>query len=251
MRRVVILGDSFAEGQGVKEADTLARVLARLLEERAPGRYEVRNCGRRGTDFPEIYEAFEDVLPYEPDLVVYTLTLNDAVQPPEFRARQTYVNDWILDRTNAPDDPDASPSFSAPGSSTSSRTASRRRHGPRDDALVPRHVERREPRGLGADAGVPARDGAAARPARRPACSSRRGLSSSASSAAIRSRRRTRRSAASASARGSRTTTCCRVFQGRRTADFWVHPVDHHPNELAHRLAAESLLPDVLKLAGP
>ena len=36
-----------------------------------------------------------------------------------------------------------------------------------------------------------------------------------------------------------------RVFQGQRTADFWVHPVDHHPNELAHRLAAESLLPDV------
>jgi len=42
-----------------------------------------------------------------------------------------------------------------------------------------------------------------------------------------------------------------RVFQGQRTSDFWVHPVDHHPNEVAHRLAAESLLPDVLKLAGP
>jgi hypothetical protein len=40
------------------------------------------------------------------------------------------------------------------------------------------------------------------------------------------------------------------VFQGRRTADFWVHPIDHHPNELAHRLAAESLVGDVLKLAG-
>jgi hypothetical protein len=41
------------------------------------------------------------------------------------------------------------------------------------------------------------------------------------------------------------------VFQGHRATDFWVHPVDHHPNELADRLAAESLLPDVLKLAGP
>ncbi len=107
VRRIVVLGDSFAEGQGVKESDTVARVLARLLEDRAPGRYEVRNCGRRGADFPEIYGAFEDVLPYEPDLVVYTLTLNDAVQPPEFRERQTYLNDWILDRTNVPDDPDA------------------------------------------------------------------------------------------------------------------------------------------------
>ena len=41
------------------------------------------------------------------------------------------------------------------------------------------------------------------------------------------------------------------VFLWRRTSDFWVHPVDHHPNEVAHRLAAESLLPDVLKFAGP
>jgi hypothetical protein len=41
------------------------------------------------------------------------------------------------------------------------------------------------------------------------------------------------------------------VFQGQSTTDFWVHPVDHHPNEVAHRRAAESLLPDVLKLAGP
>ena len=40
------------------------------------------------------------------------------------------------------------------------------------------------------------------------------------------------------------------TFRGRPTADFWVHPVDLHPNELAHRLAAEALLPTVLQLAG-
>ena len=40
-------------------------------------------------------------------------------------------------------------------------------------------------------------------------------------------------------------------FRGRRSAELWVHPVDHHPNEIAHRLAAESLAPVVLKLAGP
>jgi hypothetical protein len=39
------------------------------------------------------------------------------------------------------------------------------------------------------------------------------------------------------------------AFQGRRTAELWVHPVDHHPNEVAHRLAAESLAPEVLALA--
>ncbi|MEW6071598.1 MAG: SGNH/GDSL hydrolase family protein [Planctomycetota bacterium] len=30
-------------------------------------------------------------------------------------------------------------------------------------------------------------------------------------------------------------------FQGHRTADLWVHPTDHHPNELAHQIAAEVL----------
>ena len=39
------------------------------------------------------------------------------------------------------------------------------------------------------------------------------------------------------------------VFLGRRSSDFWVHAVDRHPNELAHRLAAESLAPVVLRLA--
>ena len=40
-----------------------------------PGTWEVRNCGRRGTDFPALYEAFEQILPYEPDLVIYALVL--------------------------------------------------------------------------------------------------------------------------------------------------------------------------------
>jgi hypothetical protein len=32
------------------------------------------------------------------------------------------------------------------------------------------------------------------------------------------------------------------AFAGRRTAELWVHAVDHHPNEVAQRLAAESLV---------
>jgi hypothetical protein len=38
------------------------------------------------------------------------------------------------------------------------------------------------------------------------------------------------------------------AYAGRRTQELWVHPVDHHPNEIAHRLAAESLTPVVLAL---
>jgi len=31
------------------------------------------------------------------------------------------------------------------------------------------------------------------------------------------------------------------VFKGRRAEDLWVHPTDQHPNEIAHRLAAERI----------
>ena len=41
------------------------------------------------------------------------------------------------------------------------------------------------------------------------------------------------------------------AFRGRRTETLWVHPVDMHPNDLAHRLAAESLAPAIRALASP
>ena len=233
--RVVVLGDSFAEGQGVKDDDTLARVLGRVLEARAPGRYEVRNCGRRGTDFPEIFEAFEDVLPYEPDLVVYTLTLNDAVQPPEFRARQTYLNDWILDRTNVPDDPDATTSFLRPRSVdfvrdrleavSAGRETTRwytdmwgeaNRAGRERTEQYIREMKRRLnlrqarllvapwPLFVGLDRGYPFE----------PAHETIRRFCASA---------------------GIAHHDLLPTFRGRPTADLWVHPVDRHPNEIAHR----------------
>src|SRR6185295_9546940 len=38
------------------------------------------------------------------------------------------------------------------------------------------------------------------------------------------------------------------VFRGQPTASFWVLPVDRHPNEKAHRMAAEALAPVVRAL---
>jgi len=38
--------------------------------------------------------------------------------------------------------------------------------------------------------------------------------------------------------------------RGGPPASLWVYPLDHHPNEVAHRLAAESLAPAVRALAG-
>ena len=96
--RVLVLGDSFTEGQGVRQGATFARVLEQRM--RTTGRdVEVINCGRRGRDFPALFEAFELLVPaYEPDVVVYAMVLNDAAQSPAFHAQQRFLDDWIVDR---------------------------------------------------------------------------------------------------------------------------------------------------------
>lgn len=38
------------------------------------------------------------------------------------------------------------------------------------------------------------------------------------------------------------------VFTGRRPDSLWVHAVDHHPNEIAHRLAADAIYEAVAEL---
>jgi lysophospholipase L1-like esterase len=246
--RVLVFGDSFAEGQGVKEKDTLAVRLGQRLEERAPGRFEVRNAGRRGLDFPELSEAFEKALVYEPDLVVYALTLNDAVQPKEFRARQSFVNDWILDRERSPDEPapsghglrvfdfvrqrleawrvgrattawyldmwsDRNPGWRETGERLRSMKRSL-------DARGARLLVAPWPLLVGLERGYPF---AEAHQAIERFCLSA----------------------------GIAHHDLLAAFQGRRTAELWVHPVDHHPNEVAQRLAADSLAPVVAGLARP
>jgi len=251
VRRVVVLGDSFAEGQGVKQADTVARVLERLLARRAPGRYEVRNCGRRGMDFPELFGSFEDALAYEPDLVIYTLTLNDAVQPLEFRERQSYVNDWILDRSRAPDGPLAAYSAFRPRAFDFVR-------GRLEELVIGRETTRWY-LDMWGDA-------------------NRRGWQRTQEYLREMKRRLNQRRARLLIApwplfvgleggypfgpvhetihrfclvEGIPHHELLPVFRGRRGSDLWVHPVDMHPNEIAHRLAAESLAPVVLKLVEP
>ena len=39
------------------------------------------------------------------------------------------------------------------------------------------------------------------------------------------------------------------ALRGHPAESLWVHPVDHHPNEVAHRLAAEALMKPVRGLA--
>ena len=248
VRRVMVLGDSFTEGQGVKEPDTYPRRLEALLNASGTGRWEVRNCGRRATDFPEIYAAFEEILPYQPDVILYGMVLNDADRSAEFQARQDYVNDWILDRGRILEG--GAPSALRPAQS-------------RLVALVADRIE--SYRTSGATLrwyrdmyGEPNRQGWE------------------------RTQRYLRDMNERTRAAGGRLLVATwpllvrldrypfagvhetighfclaagiahhdllPVLRGHPTASLWVHPVDMHPNEVAHRLAAESLVQPILSL---
>jgi lysophospholipase L1-like esterase len=250
VRRIVVFGDSFAEGEGVKDEDTVARVLGRLLDARAPGAYDVRNAGRRGLDFPELYSAFEDALGWEPDLLVYTLVLNDAVQPKAFRARQSFLNDWILDRENLPDADVEPASALRPrvfdfvsdrvnawriGRATTrwylDMWSDENREGWARTQEYLRQMKRRL-----------AERGGRLLVAPWPLFV---GLEGAYPFAPV--HETIRRFCIDA---GIAHHDLLPTFRGRKSADFWVHPVDRHPNEKADRLAAESLLPVVLELTG-
>jgi lysophospholipase L1-like esterase len=248
VRRVMVLGDSFTEGQGVKAGDTAVKVLQKLLDDAEPGRWDVRNCGRRGTDFPALFEAFEALLPYEPDLVVYALTLNDADQSEAFHARQTYVNDWILDRGRQMED-------------------SGDRRSPVPSRLFAFVADRVEAWRVGRETTRWYLDmwGEA----------NREGRDRTFGYVKEMNRRLQERGARLLVApwplfvglergypfepvHGEVARFCLQagiphhdllpLFRGRPSESFWVHPVDRHPNERAQRMAAEDLLPVVRKL---
>ncbi len=95
VRRLAVMGDSFSEGQGVREPDTYPRVLQRLLDRPRHARVEVLNCARRASDFPELRSELPEVLALEPDLVLYAMVPNDAERSPELSARWKQLEDLI------------------------------------------------------------------------------------------------------------------------------------------------------------
>ncbi len=240
LRRLVILGDSFTEGQGVKAQDAVAGVLERLLNERQPGSWEVWNAGRRGSDFPRLFDSFERVLEAQPDVVVYGMVLNDAVQGDGFRLSQAYVNDWIVDRTGqrpAPHSPlrlldlarDAVDSYrigrqttawyrglysaaNSDGWAETQRYLKRMNRQSRERGVV--FIVALWPLFVHLDAGYPFADASAT------------------VSEACR-------------ALGIEEHDLRTAFSGHSAAELTVHPLDLHPNEKAHALVARYLLPIV------
>lgn len=250
LRRVMVLGDSFTEGQGVKEADTYVRVLEKRLNAAGAPRWEVRNCGRRGADFPLLFEIFEQILRFEPDVVIYGMVLNDADQSQEFHARQAYVNDLILDRGRANPDGRPLPEMGRLDS---------RLLGFVRDRLETRRTTVETTRWYLDMYGEPNREGWARTQGYLREMNRRmqeRGGQLLVASWPLIVNMEGGDPFAAATATVSRFCLAAGIpwhdlrpaLQGRMTSSLWVHPVDMHPNELAHGLAAESLAPVVRDL---
>jgi lysophospholipase L1-like esterase len=249
--RVAVIGDSFTEGMGVKEEDVYPRVLHRLLGTGGePARFEVLNLGRRGYDFPALYDLFLSALAFEPDIVVYGMVLNDAERTEEFQARQVYLNDWILDRGRMfRDGRDARlrPWNSRLAAFLRDRVDSYRvgrdtTRWYRDMYGAPNQAGWERTQGLLRDMHqrMEARGGAFL-VASWPLLV---GLEGRYPFAEVTDT--IRRFLLSA---GIPHHDLLPALSGRPSATLWVHPVDHHPNDIAHRLAAESLAPVVRSLS--
>ena len=252
VRRVVVLGDSFTEGQGVKEADTYVRVLERLLDADEPGGWELLNCGRRATDFPALYGVFEEALAQKPDLLVYAMVLNDGDRSPEFQARQTYVDDWILDRGRmliGRPDYRLAPLDSRVAALVGDRV---------DTWRIGRETARwyREMYAAPNQAGWQRTQERLREMDRRVRASGARMLVASWPLLVGLNGHYPFEDTARVVERFLDTAGIARhdllpALRGRRDEALWVHPVDRHPNEIANRMAAESLAPVVRRMTEP
>jgi len=192
---------------------------------------------------------FEKVLPYDPDVVVHAMVLNDAERSREFEARRTGLDDWILERRRLLGAPEAAP--------------------PSPSRLVEFVRDRLEARAVGrettrwyldlygpANAEGWARTQAAMRDmddrlrqrgARLLVASWPLLVDLQSYPFAAADQEIARFCAAAAIPRVDLRP----ALAGRAAESLWVHPVDHHPNEIAHRLAAEALAEPVRALAPP
>jgi hypothetical protein len=86
--RIVILGDSFAFGQGVADEEIFARVLDRM----AGPRVEVINIAKGGWSTINQFMAFQrEGLAYEPDIVIVAAVTNDLEPSPSGKQPQWRV----------------------------------------------------------------------------------------------------------------------------------------------------------------
>ena len=245
-RRVAVLGDSFTEGQGVKEEDAYPRGLERALNA-VGGRWEVLNFGRRGADFPELDDTSEEVLELDPDVVVYGMGLNDCEPSDDFRARHSFVTEMLEGPRQKPALLDGLPPF---GARTALFVQGRLERSRVDRAMRAWYAElygERNREGWARTRGYIERMHRVMRlrgghflVATWPVLAHLDGDYPFGQIHDAVGR--------FCHAAGIAWLDLLPALRGRPAEELWVHALDAHPNEVAHRLAAESLAPAVRRL---
>jgi lysophospholipase L1-like esterase len=243
-KRVIVLGDSFTEGEGVREADVYPRVIERLWNARHEQTVEVVNAGRRGADFPELFRTFEQLVSDAPDLTIYAMVLNDAERSKALDSHYPAMNDWVIDRR-------ASVSGALAPRFFDWRLVAFFR-----DRLETRRVSQQSLRwyqDLHGDANAAGWQRTLDQISRMNAIMRERGgrflvvlwpllvdLDGRYPLTSVHEN-----VARAIKSREIPFVDLLDALRGRDPRGLWVHPVDLHPNEIAHRVAAETLLPHV------
>jgi hypothetical protein len=90
IRRLLIVGDSYAYGYGIKHIeDRFGELLAAILKERTGQCWEVINASRPGSHTLQHIEFLKHMLKYTPDVVILIYTFNDI----EYLYPVTRLND--------------------------------------------------------------------------------------------------------------------------------------------------------------
>ena len=89
--RVVVIGDSLAFGQGVREQETLAGQLSTRLRQKLSAQVEVINLGVPGYNTTQEYWTFKErALPLKPQVCLLLYCANDT-DPPPFQIKDNAV----------------------------------------------------------------------------------------------------------------------------------------------------------------
>lgn len=90
-QRILMLGDSFTMGRGVRDNETFSFVLEQMLDGADTGRFEVINCGVDSyTPLLERLQLKQNIDYIQPDIVILNFDMSDLVQELSYRKLATY-----------------------------------------------------------------------------------------------------------------------------------------------------------------
>lgn len=228
---VAVVGDSFTLGEGVALPGTLSRTLERVSD----GRVKFLNAGSSGAALPEeivMLEKLRDRLGVRRAIVVYVL--NDVPLDAALEAEQSSIHDLINVRAGAAYGEDESSSrfvafvrrtlrVAEAGNRTIAWYA--KSYDPEHNAVGLRRLERQLAR-------LAKIEDVEVLLVVYPLLESLDDYAFEAAHARV---------AQMAEAAGLPVLDLQDAFRGRDAANLWVHPIDHHPNGEANRIAADAI----------